>query len=44
LQFLQQDFAVPTNMVMAQSQLRDLVVGIDLLERGLRNAAAKKGK
>jgi flagellar biosynthesis/type III secretory pathway ATPase len=44
LQFLQQDFAAPTNMVQAQSQLRDLVAAIDAMDRGLRAAAAKKGK
>lgn len=44
LQFLQQDFAAPTNLVQAQSQLRDLVAAIDAMDRGLRAAAAKKGK
>ena len=44
LQFLQQDFAAPTNMVQAQSQLRDLTTAIDAMDRGIRAAAAKKGK
>jgi FliI/YscN family ATPase len=42
VKFLQQDFAAPTNMLQAQTQLRELNTTIDALDRSVRSA--KKGK
>ena len=43
-QFLQQDFAAPTNLLQAMTQLKDLFGWIDQLDRALKAQAAKKGK
>jgi FliI/YscN family ATPase len=44
VQFLQQDFAAPTTMAQATTQLKELHGWIEQTDRALRAAAAKKGK
>jgi flagellum-specific ATP synthase len=44
VQFLQQDFANPTTMAQATTQLKELNGWIEQTDRALRAAAAKKGK
>lgn len=43
-QFLQQDFATPTNLQQAAQQLKELHNWIEQIDKALRAAAAKKGK
>jgi FliI/YscN family ATPase len=43
-QFLQQDFAAPTSMAQATTQLRELNAAIDQIDRNIRAQAAKKGR
>jgi FliI/YscN family ATPase len=44
IQFLQQDFSAPTTMAQSVAQLKELHTWIEQVDRGLRTAAAKKGK
>jgi FliI/YscN family ATPase len=44
IQFLQQDFAAPTNLVQAAAQVKELFGWIEQTDRALRAQAAKKAK
>jgi FliI/YscN family ATPase len=44
MQFLQQDFSAPTTLAQATGQLKELNNAIEVMDRALRAAAAKKGK
>jgi flagellum-specific ATP synthase len=44
MQFLQQDFSAPTNWRRQTGQLKELNNAIEVMDRALRAAAAKKGK